>query len=73
MKIETKTYQKITPATAGNVLTTYKEEEDISKYESYSVMYVPNDFDTSSIREITKEEDESFKEKRDLYIEGQTN
>lgn len=33
MNIEEKTYQKITPATEGNYLTTYKEGDDIKTYE----------------------------------------
>mgnify|MGYP001256565065 FL=1 len=33
MNIEEKTYQKITPATEGNYLTTYQEGGDIKTYE----------------------------------------
>jgi len=33
MNIEEKTYQKITPATEGNYLTTHQEGDDIKTYE----------------------------------------
>lgn len=73
MNIETKTYKKITPANEGNLLTSYKEGDDISTYESVLVMYVPSDFDTSTIKEITKAEDKELKNKRDLAIKSRTN
>ena len=56
MNIEEKTYQKITPATEGNYLTTYQEGDDIKTYEGVKAMYTPADFDASTVREITPEE-----------------
>ena len=41
MNIEEKTYQKITPATEGNYLTTYQEGDDIKTYEGVKAMYTP--------------------------------
>lgn len=60
MNIEEKTYQKITPATEGNYLTTYKEGDDIKTYEGVKAMYTPADFDASTVREITSEEHLSY-------------
>ena len=48
MNIEEKTYQKITPATEGNYLTTYREGDDIKTYEGVKAMYTPADFDAST-------------------------
>ena len=69
MNIETKTYQKITPETMGNLLTLYREGEDIIQYESYKVMYTPADFDMSTIREITPEKDAAYKQARDKALQ----
>lgn len=71
MNIETKTYQKITPATPGNLLTRYQEGEGYIKYESYKVMYTPADFDASTIREITPEEDAAYKQARDAALQAE--
>ena len=60
MKIEEKTYQKITPATEGNYLTTYQEGDDIKTYEGVKAMYTPAGFDASTVREITPEEHLSY-------------
>lgn len=60
MNIEEKTYQKITPATEGNYLTTYQEGDDIKTYEGVRAMYTPADFDASTVREITPEEHLSY-------------
>ncbi len=60
MNIEEKTYQKITPATEGNYLTTYREGDDIKTYEGVKAMYTPADFDASTVREITSEEHLSY-------------
>lgn len=60
MNIEEKTYQKITPATEGNYLTTYREGNDIKTYEGVKAMYTPADFDASTVREITSEEHLSY-------------
>lgn len=68
MNVKNKTYKKITPSKDGNVLTTYKDGDDILTYESALVMYVPYNFDTSEIREITKEEDTNYKNEKDLSI-----
>lgn len=71
MNIETKTYQKITPETLGNLLTLYREGEDIIQYESYKVMYTPADFDMSTIREITPEEDAAYKEAKNKALQAE--
>lgn len=68
MNIETKTYQKITPETAGNLLTRYQEGDNVEKYESAKVMYMPSDADVSTIREITPEEDAAYKQARDKAL-----
>lgn len=60
MNIEEKTYQKITPATEGNYLTTYQEGDDMKTYEGVKAMYTPASFDTSTVREITPEEHLSY-------------
>lgn len=60
MNIEEKNYQKITPATEGNYLTTYQEGDDIKTYEGVKAMYTPADFDASTVREITSEEHLSY-------------
>lgn len=60
MNIEEKTYQKITPATEGNYLTTYREGDDIKTYEGVKAMYTPADFDASTVREITPGEHLSY-------------
>ena len=39
MKIEEKTYQKITPEVEGNYLTTFQDGDDIRSYEGAKVMY----------------------------------
>ena len=39
MNIEEKSYQKITPATEGNYLTTYREGNDIKTYEGVKARY----------------------------------
>lgn len=56
MKIEEKTYQKITPEVEGNYLTTFQDGDDIRSYEGVKTMYCPASFDTSSVREISPEE-----------------
>lgn len=56
MKIEEKTYQKITPGVEGNYLTTFQDGDDIRTYEGVKTMYCPASFDTSSVREISPEE-----------------
>lgn len=71
MNIETKTYRKITPETAGNLLTRYQEGEQVEKYESCKVMYTPADFDMSTIREITPEEDAAYKQARELALQAE--
>lgn len=71
MNIETKTYQKITPETLGNLLTLYREGEDIIQYESYKVMYTPADFDMSTIREITPEEDAAYNEAKNKALQAE--
>lgn len=71
MKIETKTYQKITPGTPGNLLTRYKDGDGYLKYESFKVMYTPADFDMSTIREITLEEDAAYKQARDKALQAE--
>lgn len=60
MNIEEKSYQKITPATEGNYLTTHQEGGDIKTYEGVKAMYTPADFDASTVREITPEEHLSY-------------
>lgn len=71
MNIETKTYQKITPATPGNLLTRYQDGENVAKYESYKVMYMPPDADVSTIREITPEEDAAYKQAREAALQAE--
>lgn len=71
MKIEEKTYQKITPETPGNYLTRYKDGDGYLKYESFKVMYTPADFDMSTIREITPEEDAAYKQARDKALQAE--
>lgn len=60
MNIEVKTYQKITPTTEGNYLTTYQEGDDIKTYEGVKAMYTSADFDSLTVREITPEEHLSY-------------
>ena len=71
MNIETKTYQKITPATPGNLLTRYQDGENVAKYESCKVMYTPSDADVSTIREITPEEDAAYKQAREAALQAE--
>lgn len=71
MNIETKTYQKITPATPGNLLTRYQDGDGYLKYESYKVMYTPADFDISTIREITPEEDAAYNESKNKALQAE--
>ena len=71
MNIETKTYQKITPATPGNLLTRYQDGDGYLKYESYKVMYTPADFDISTIREITPEEDAAYNEAKNKALQAE--
>lgn len=60
MNIEVKTYQKITPATKGNYLTTYQEGDDTKTYEGVKAMYTSADFDAPTVREITPEQHLSY-------------
>ena len=56
MKIEEKTYKKITPEVEGNYLTTFQDGDDIRRYEGVKTMYTPASFNTSSVREISAEQ-----------------
>ena len=67
MNIEEKTYQKITPATEGNYLTTYREGDDIKTYEGVKAMYT--DFDASSVREITPEQHLSYQKAKEQALQ----
>lgn len=69
MNIEEKTYQKITPATEGNYLTTYREGDDIKTYEGEYAMYTPADFDASTVREITPEQHLSYKKAKEQALQ----
>jgi hypothetical protein len=69
MNIEEKTYQKITPATEGNYLTTYREGDDIKTYEGVKAMYTPADFDASSVREITPEQHLSYQKAKEQALQ----
>lgn len=71
MNIETKTYKKITPETPGNYLTRYKDGDGYLKYESFKVMYTPADFDMSTIREITPEEDAAYNESKNKALQAE--
>lgn len=71
MKIETKTYKKITPGTPGNLLTRYQDGDGYLKYESFKVMYTPADFDMSTIREITPEEDAAYNESKNKALQAE--
>lgn len=73
MNIEEKTYQKITPATEGNYLTTYREGDDIKTYEGVKAMYTPADFDASSVREITPEEHLSYQKPKNRLCRRKQN
>ena len=72
MNIEEKSYQKITPATEGNYLTTYREGDDIKTYEGVKAMYTPADFDASSVREITPEEHQSYQKAKEQALQEET-
>lgn len=69
MNIEEKSYQKITPATEGNYLTTYREGDDIKTYEGVKAMYTPADFDASSVREITPEQHLSYQKAKEQALQ----
>ena len=69
MNIEEKTYQKITPATEGNYLTTYREGDDIKTYEGVKAMYTPAAFDASTVREITPEEHPSYQKAKEQALQ----
>lgn len=69
MNIEEKSYQKITPATEGNYLTTYQEGDDIKTYEGVKAMYTPADFDASSVREITPEQHLSYQKAKEQALQ----
>ena len=71
MNIEVKTYKKITPETPGNLLTMFFEGDDIMNYESSKTMYVPESFDLTSIREITPEEDNGYKAKKEEKLKSE--
>ena len=72
MNIEKKTYQKITPATEGNYLTTYREGDDIKTYEGVKAMYTPADFDASTVREITPEQHLSYHAAKEQALQEET-
>ena len=65
MKIEEKTYQKITPGVEGNYLTTFQDGDDLRTYEGVKVMYCPASFDTSSVREISPEEHLQYQDEKE--------
>lgn len=71
MNVEVKTYKKITPETEGNYLTTYREGDDIKTYEGVKAVYTPADFDASTVREITPEEDAAYKQARDAALQAE--
>ena len=64
MKIEEKTYQKITPGVEENYLTTFHDGDDIQTYEGVKTMYCPASFDTSSVREISPKEHLQYQTER---------
>lgn len=68
MKIEEKTYQKITPGVEGNYLTTFQDGDDILTYEGAKAMYCPASFDTSSVREISPEEHLQYQSERETAL-----
>ncbi|WP_346701418.1 hypothetical protein [Barnesiella sp. An22] len=72
MKIEEKTYQKITPGVEGNYLTTFQDGDDIQTYEGAKVMYCPASFDTSSVREISPEEHLQYQTDRETELKQET-
>lgn len=69
MNIEEKSYQKITPATEGNYLTTYQEGGDIKTYEGVKAMYTPADFDPLTVREITPEQHLSYQKAKEQALQ----
>lgn len=68
MKIEEKTYQKITPGVEGNYLTTFQDGDDIQTYEGVKTMYCPASFDTSSVREISPEEHLQYQAEKETAL-----
>lgn len=71
MNIEKISSVKITPTEKENYLTLYQEGNDISAYEGVKTIYVPSNFDTSKIREITPEEDAAYKQARDSALQAE--
>lgn len=72
MKIEEKTYQKITPEVDGNYLTTFQEGDDVKKYEGVKTMYTPSEFDASIVREISPEEHQQFLAEKEIALQQET-
>ena len=69
MNIEKISSVKITPTEKENYLTLYQEGNDITTYEGVKTIYVPSNFDTSKIREITPEEHLKLQSKKDIVIQ----
>lgn len=72
MKIEEKTYQKITPGVKGNYLTTFQDGDDIRSYEGVKTMYCPASFDTASVREISPEEHLKYQTEKETKLSQET-
>lgn len=56
-------------ASKGMVITSYKENDDIKEYTSFTIAYTPLNADLSIYREITVEEDAAHMEAMEKAVE----
>lgn len=61
MKIEIKEKYKVVKPEDNMLLTNYKDEMDIKGYNSFNECICPLSCDLKHLREITKEQDNSYK------------
>lgn len=70
MKIEEKSKFRVITPEEGCKLTAYKEEDDITTYESCATVYQPLAQDPTIYRDVTLEEDAEYQAAKEAEIEA---